>query len=219
MKFTAVNDWTRNPAHKLFRPNVPSNALPGSVMKMLKQEELEYPNCQEISRIQMCYDEYDAEGIQPLMDFGPGFHLRDMLTQNFLVADGQRSAKTMVNVGGLPNDYVKNLNLLKDGNVHEPAPGYCKAVKAEGWEVQRNDALFVALHFPGSKTQRFSRVNDLRGNTPWVCGQMRVKDCCSTFFVLPCLALAHASCDFLNSSSLEIWNKKTEQELSKYHRK
>jgi len=142
-------------------------------MKMLKQEELEYPNCQDINRIQMCYDEHDAEGAHPLTGFGPGFHLRDMLTQNFLVADGERSAKTMVNVGGLPVDYVENLDLLKDGNVHEPAPGYCQAIKAEGWEFHRDDALFTAHHFPGTEEQRFSRVNDLRGNTPWVSARMK----------------------------------------------
>jgi len=179
-QFTAINDMTRDAdGHpELYRPDVPRNDEPGSVLKMLRQQSLDYPNCQSLPRLQMCYTERDEDRTRRILlpkthdegndrkddaESGGEWYEKDFLTQNFVLGDSMRSAKAMVNVGGLSDEYMMDLDLLRDGNPHEPAPGHCQGTMKDGWELAINQTLLTAYHYSGTDEQRMARVNDVRG--------------------------------------------------------
>ena len=153
----------------------------GSVLKFLKRE-MEYhqthegnnsssgsssgfPDCLTVYRSQVCNVDLmmmrkNSPSEADTAVVPDGFRLQDFLTMRWLDRGGDRKPKNIVNMGGsaaVDAEYFENLDLIKEGNIHEVLPGKCTPRPAA-----LSESLFQIYHYDGTKEQRDYR-NDIRG--------------------------------------------------------
>jgi len=109
----------------------------------------EKPNCRPMHRVQMCLEDEEwgtttasnemllrkvfAVSGEDASTGGSPLRASDFLTQRVQYGDRGRQVKQMVNVRGLPPTYLEKLNLLEEGNVHDPVPGHCPRLSSSGY--------------------------------------------------------------------------------------
>jgi len=155
-EYVSINRFTRNPNHPLYAGDdikLPKMSHKASVMRRIqlitsRQREAgkNVTDCITTPRTQICLKTVNQTRPSRYLEV-IGLHDRDFLTQWWVLGDKRKNPKVMVDLGSVPADYVRQLDLLHNGSAHVITPGRECPQKP----------YYQIYHYAGNQEQRTSK--------------------------------------------------------------